>query len=113
MPGVNLTPALTPHNPMGLGYGGYLTRPYGYREGQQPSQLIHSWARARESRCFAAPWLGSIALGQTNPDCSYYDGSSVAIFVSAASTWLTTMLVQMSPWIGHRYVTRSTPSRVG
>jgi hypothetical protein len=36
------------HNPMGLGYGGYLTRPYGYRDGQQPSQLIHNWAPARE-----------------------------------------------------------------
>jgi hypothetical protein len=87
---------------MGLGYGGYLTRPYGYRDGQQPSQLIHNWAPTRELRCFATPWLGSIALGQTNPYRSYYHGSSVAIFVSATSTWLTTMLVQMSQLIGHR-----------
>jgi hypothetical protein len=33
--------------------------------------------------------------------------------VSAASTWLTTTLRQMSPWIGHRRVTTSTPPRVG
>ena len=85
-----------PHYPMGLGCGGYLTRPYGCREGQQPSQLIHSWGPPRELRCFAMPLLGSIASGRTTPHCSYHDGRSVAISVSAASTWLTTMLVQMS-----------------
>jgi len=51
-------------------------------------------------------------LGVGGRACSHHDGSRAAISVSVASTWLRTTLLQMSPWIGHRYVTTSTPSPV-
>jgi hypothetical protein len=50
---------------------------------------------ARPGSCFTG---APIARDRTNP---------------TAATRLITTLLHMSPWIAHRYVTTSTPSRVG
>ena len=42
-PGVSLTPALTPHNPMGSGYGGCSTLTICAQRRQQPLQLGHNF----------------------------------------------------------------------
>jgi hypothetical protein len=101
--GVNLTPALTPHNPMGWavevsGWSTTLTSNTQPRASPRITLLCHALAQLDRAR--------------PNKPC-LLSGSRAAISVSTASTWLTTTLVQMCPWIGHRYVTTSTPSRVG
>jgi hypothetical protein len=90
---------------------GYLTRPYGGLDGQQPSQL--------STQPVASPGALPRAWAHTSPQTKQTMPAHIMVPTASrffphrpASTRLTTTLLQMSPSIGHLYVTTSTPSRV-